>query len=112
MSNDSKPDYGKPPTFEEVVAYAKEEGLYGKVPLSKFYDFYAKQGFMFRGILMDWKGKLYEWAERQRVPVRENYRERNALPEEPIDIAKIDAVCRSMGYKDFADFERRRPLPA
>lgn len=107
MNIDSRPDYGKPPTFEEVVAYANEAGLYGKVPLSKFYDFYAKQGFQYNGYLMDWKSKMREWAERQRTPVRETCQERNALPKEPIDMTKLGKVCLAMGFSSFADCQNR-----
>lgn len=69
----------KAPTYEEVVAFAKSEGLLGKVDTAKFYDWYAKQNFMYRGYLMDWKGKLHEWAARQKGTVRQTTTEYKAV---------------------------------
>lgn len=67
------------PTYEEVVAYCDSEGLIGKVDTVKFYEFYDKQGFMYRGYLMDWKNKLHEWASRQKGAVKQSAKEYNAL---------------------------------
>ena len=67
------------PTYEEVVAYAKNEGLIGKVDTVKFYDFYNKQGFMYRGAIMDWKKKLHEWASSQRARVMQSAKEAEAI---------------------------------
>ena len=67
------------PTYEEVVAYCDSEGLIGKVDTVKFYEFYDKQGFMYRGYLMDWKNKLHEWASRQRGTIKQSAKEYNAL---------------------------------
>lgn len=59
----------KAPTFEEVVQYAKESGLLGKVPCRKFYDYYSKNDFQFHGVLMDWHAKMHEWAAKQKSSV-------------------------------------------
>ena len=67
----------KAPTYEEVVAYAKSNDLLGKVDTAKFYDWYAKQNFMYKGYLMDWQGKLHEWAARQKGTVRQTAKEYN-----------------------------------
>ena len=67
------------PVYEEVVAYADSEGLIGKVDTAKFYDFYAKQDFLYRGYPMDWKNKLHEWASRQKGTVKQSAKEYNAL---------------------------------
>lgn len=69
----------KAPTYEEIVAYCDSEGLIGKVDTVKFFDHYAKQDFMYRGYIMDWKSKLHEWASRQRGTVRQSAKEYNAL---------------------------------
>lgn len=67
------------PAYEDVVSYCASEGLIGKVDTVKFYEFYDKQNFMFRGYLMDWKSKLHEWASRQRGSVTQSAKEYNAL---------------------------------
>ena len=67
------------PTYEEIVAYCDSEGLIGKVDTVKFYDFYNKQNFMYRGYLMDWKKKLHEWAARQKGTVRQTTTEHKAV---------------------------------
>ena len=67
------------PTYEEIVAYCAEQGLIGKVDTVKFYEFYDKQNFIYRGALMDWKDKLHEWASRQRGTVKQSAKEYNAL---------------------------------
>lgn len=75
MSSDSKPKEIVPPTYEEVIAYAVNENLFGKVSIDKFYDHYKQQGFAYHGALMDWKGKLKQWASTQRTPVTVSSRE-------------------------------------
>ena len=67
-----------PPTFEEVVAYAVDAKLWGKISISKFYDYYAKQNFMFMGHIMDWKSKMQEWAGKQTGKVVITKREADA----------------------------------
>lgn len=67
------------PTYEELVAYAYSEGLIGKVDTVKFYDYYDRQNFQFRGMLMDWKGKLHEWASKQKSAVIQTAKEANAI---------------------------------
>ena len=67
------------PTYEEIVAYADSEGLIGRIDTVKFYDFYAKQNFMYRGYIMDWKKKMHEWADRQKGAVKQSAKEYNAL---------------------------------
>ena len=57
------------PTFEDVVLYANKQGLIGKVDIRKFYDYYGRSNFLYRGALMDWQGKLREWASTQRANV-------------------------------------------
>ena len=69
----------KAPTYEEIVSYCADNGLIGKVDTAKFYDFYAKQNFTYRGAIMDWQGKLKEWAERQRGTVQQSAMEYNVL---------------------------------
>lgn len=69
----------KAPTYEEVVAYAESEGLIGKVDTAKFFDWYAKQNWMYKGYLMDWKGKLHEWAARQKGVVKQTAVEYKAV---------------------------------
>jgi len=63
------------PTYTEVVAYANAQGLIGKIDTSKFYDFYERQGFLYRGQPMDWKGKMFEWANNQKSQVTQTKRE-------------------------------------
>jgi len=66
-------------TYDEVVAYAKEAGLIGKIDTVRFYEYYAKQSFMYRGQPMDWKGKMHEWAKTQRGAVRQSATEYKAV---------------------------------
>ena len=51
------------PTFEDVVLYANKQNLIGRVDIRKFYDYYSRSHFLYRGALMDWQGKLREWDE-------------------------------------------------
>lgn len=69
MTGGSMQDYTPAPTPEEVGAYIRENGFVGKVSPSKFYAYYAKQNFEFKGAPMDWKGKVTDWARNQRAPV-------------------------------------------
>lgn len=92
MNKDSLPVYERAPTFEEVVAYATENGLYGKLNLCKFYDYYEKQGFLFKGLPMDWKAKMKKWAENQTSPVMETGKERAAKPKPAIDVHQLDTI--------------------
>ena len=55
------------PTYEEVQAFAKSEGLDSKTNVSKFYEYYSRSAFLFKGKLMDWKAKLRQWAGSERV---------------------------------------------
>ena len=64
MSVDSAPVSEKAPTFDEVVKYALENDIFGRISLVKFYDYYGD----FRnkgGYVIDWKAKLHQWASRQ-----------------------------------------------
>lgn len=54
------------PTYEEVQAFAKSEGLDSKTDIKKFYQYYSETGFLYKGIPMDWKAKLREWASTER----------------------------------------------
>ena len=69
MTSSSMPEYEQAPTYDEVIAYAHNEGLLGKVSIDRFYDYYSKQNFLYQGVLMDWKNKLHEWASKQRGTV-------------------------------------------
>lgn len=64
MSVDSAPIFEKAPTFDEVVKYAVDNGIFGKISLAKFYDYYGD----FKtngGYVIDWKTKLRQWVDRQ-----------------------------------------------
>lgn len=64
MSNNSAPVFEEAPTFDEVVKYALENDIFGKISLVKFYDYYGD--FRNRGgYVIDWKAKLHQWASRQ-----------------------------------------------
>lgn len=67
------------PTYEEIVAFASSEGLIGKVDTVKFYDYYDKQNFIYKGYIMDWQGKMREWASKQRGTIKQSAREYNVL---------------------------------
>ena len=68
MSNDKVPAYEKAPTFDEIVKYAVDNGFYGKISLVKFFDYYGT--FKGKGgIVIDWRSKMREWAERQKTSV-------------------------------------------
>lgn len=55
----------KPPSFEEVQSYAREEGLEERLNVKRFYDYYSRTGFLFKGLPFDWKEKMNEWAATQ-----------------------------------------------
>jgi len=64
MSVDSAPIFEKAPTFDEVVKYAVDNGIFGKISLTKFYDYYGN--FVGKGgYVIDWKAKLHQWVSRQ-----------------------------------------------
>lgn len=62
--------YEKAPTYEEVQAFAQSEGLDSRTNVAKFYDYYSKTNFLFKGTPMDWKGKLREWAQSEKPRTR------------------------------------------
>lgn len=66
MNRDSKPEEFVPPSFEEVVEYAKENNFIKAIDVKKFYEYYGRTGFVYRGLPMDWKGKMAEWARTER----------------------------------------------
>lgn len=71
MNKDSLPEEFEMPSYEEVSNFAKENGYSGRINVSKFYQYYAKTGFMYKGLLMDWKKKMSDWAETEKAsPVR------------------------------------------
>ncbi len=83
MATHNLPEYDSKPTFEEVVAYADREGLFGKVSLEKFYEYYNKQNFAYHGTPINWKDRLHEWAGRQTGKVTVSAREfkaRQSIP--------------------------------
>lgn len=74
------------PTYEEVQAFAKSEGLDGKTDVKKFYQYYKETNFLFRGIPINWKEKLREWAKterprRSKMPTAADYKFTFNLPE-------------------------------
>lgn len=71
------------PTLQEIAGYIRENGLDGKVSPSRFYDYYAKQNFMYRGLPMDWKTKVHEWAKTQKGPVRQSAADYKAYTKPP-----------------------------
>ena len=81
------PEYDRKPTFEEVVQYAVDNNIYGKINLSKFYDYYDQHEFSVKGIPINWKTKLQEWANRQTGSVVVSAKEASArqkLPEKRV----------------------------
>lgn len=71
---------GGVPTVEEVKAFAAEEAP--DVDVQKFYGYYAKTGFQWKGNPVDWKEKLREWqkteratASKRRLPTPAEWRE-------------------------------------
>lgn len=67
MSNNSAPVFERAPTFDEVVEYAVNNGIFGKISLTKFYDYYGD--FKSKGVVIDWKAKLRMWVDHQRSAV-------------------------------------------
>ncbi len=55
----------KPPSFEEVQSYAREAGLEERLNVKRFYDYYARTGFLFKGLPFNWQEKMHEWAATQ-----------------------------------------------
>ena len=56
----------RPPTAEEVAAYAEEKGL--DVDAARFCDFYATKGWTVgRSKMRDWKAAARNWAARDRT---------------------------------------------
>lgn len=93
MSRDSVPEIETAPTFEDVVAYAVAEGIFGKISLTKFFDYYSKTQFIYQGRIMDWKMKLHEWAKRQSsqpVITEQEYRIRNKITAKKADPTYMD----------------------
>lgn len=70
------------PTLAEVAQFIKEAGLWGKVSPTKFYEYYDRQDFLFRGIPMDWKEKVVQWAQREKKPVTVTAADFKALDEQ------------------------------
>lgn len=71
---------GGVPTVEEVKTFAAEEAP--DVDVQKFYGYYAKTGFQWKGTPVDWKEKLREWqkteratASKRRLPTPAEWRE-------------------------------------
>ena len=86
------------PTYEDIVAYAQEAGLIGKIDTVRFYDYYAKQEFMFRGAIMDWKGKMREWAKTQTKKIIPNAKETAAQHKySKIDVNLLNQVQKAFG---------------
>ena len=48
-----------PPTLTDIVVYCNQNNL--NVDAEKFYRYYSKSGFMYKGLPMDWQKKLTEW---------------------------------------------------
>ena len=104
--SDSRPAYENPPTFEEVVLYANEQKLIGKIDIRKFYDFYARSSFQFHGTPMDWKAKLQEWEGRQMAKVIitgevQAVLNANKVVTNPIDTGLLDGLAKAMGFDSF-----------
>ena len=47
------------PSIEEISAYCSENNL--NVNVEKFYNYYARSNFLYRGAPMDWKSQLEKW---------------------------------------------------
>lgn len=58
-----------PPSFDEVKQYAIDAGLIDKISVTKFYRYYERADFLYKGLPMDWKSRMKQWAETQRTPV-------------------------------------------
>lgn len=82
------------PTYEDIVAYAEEAGLIGKIDTVRFYEYYEKQDFMFRGAIMNWKGKMHDWAKNQYRKVIPTAKEKSAAPKEAIRVDLLAEVKR------------------
>jgi len=95
----------KAPTYEEIVSYCNDNDLIGRVDTVKFYEYYAKQNFMFRGAIMDWQSKLHEWAERQKGTVKQSAKEYHAIQNLPQNRKK--SPIPSLSKKEYLDYLER-----
>ena len=48
-----------PPTQKDIEDYCSEKNL--NVDVGRFYSYYSRWNFTYRGLPMDWKAKLEEW---------------------------------------------------
>lgn len=49
------------PTREEVRSYCAEQNL--RVNPDRFYDYYARFDFKYKGLPIDWKARLSKWEQ-------------------------------------------------
>ena len=57
----------RPPTVDEVIAYARDAGLV--INAQRFVDFYASKGWKVGGSGMkDWQAAVRNWAAREQLP--------------------------------------------
>ena len=56
------------PTYQDILEYCRDAGLLGKISTNKFYEYYKGKWF-YKGVLINWKEKLQQWAARQTSPV-------------------------------------------
>lgn len=66
MNKDSLPEEFEMPSYEEVMSFAKENGYSSRINVAKFYQYYSKTGFIYKGLPMDWKKKMSDWAETEK----------------------------------------------
>ena len=59
-----------PPTQKDIEDYCSENNL--NVDVSRFYSYYSRWNFTYRGLPMNWKAKLKEWnkTEYKKEPSR------------------------------------------
>ena len=67
MNKDSLPEEFEMPSYEEVMSFAKENGYSSRINVAKFYQYYGKTGFLYKGLPMDWKKKMSDWAETEKA---------------------------------------------
>lgn len=103
MTKDAIPEVGRAPTFDEVMKFAVDAGLYGKVSVSKFYDYYNRDNFMYRGYVMDWKTKLREWAQRQKGTVVPTAQERRVYEKSKPRMINVNGR-QPMNERDYFDY--------
>ena len=99
MSHDSAPVYEKAPTFDEVVEYAIRNNMYGKISLVKFYDYYKP----FKGpggYIIDWKSKMFQWAQSQKNKVIISAREYEAYNRIKNGKAVPEEKIKKLSYLD------------